>query len=378
MNLGNSRHVGRQIAAVAAIVMATSAPAAASGVREPGIVVHTALGGAILGYDVDQSGKDGILSEYLTLENGNSDVAVETFDQKTGKIVKIVKEEKNTVNDFDTLPVVGSGIGLVLYQRKMRSGLFKNIYEVLDPLRKNRIDGKWNLRLHGDEELSSVSEDQGQSTTAVMTFENGGNGESSVFATDVAADTFGPKVALGDSIFAFDDVPVMAYDSATNNAVIAASIGCRTCGTELALADLEAGTVTEFSGLGLGFVNGIAIDSADGIACTTTEIDFGVEFYDLATGTGIEVQMPNATSQEQSGADVEYDAVNKLFLIGQPVSSTGSGSSVQVFDTNGNFVESINNLSLPVNPVLIALNPNTRTAFVVQAPSGTELQSFTY
>ncbi len=40
--------------------------------------------------------------------------------------------------------------------------------------------------------------------------------------------------------------------------------------------------------------------------------------------------------------------------------------------------ESINGLSLPASPALIALNPATRTGFVWVAPSGTELQGFNY
>jgi hypothetical protein len=52
----------------------------------------------------------------------------------------------------------------------------------------------------------------------------------------------------------------------------------------LALVDLTTGNVSEFDGLpgpppfGAGTVNGIAVDSDDGIACTTTELDFRVEF----------------------------------------------------------------------------------------------------
>jgi hypothetical protein len=81
----------------------------------------------------------------------------------------------------------------------------------------------------------------------------------------------------------------------------------------------------------------------------------------------------------QSGQDVEFDPVNKLFLVGQEYTSTGaSGSSIQVFDTQGNFVESINGLSLPASSTLIALNPNTRTGYVEVPPSGTELQGFSY
>jgi hypothetical protein len=366
--------------APAVLIALTAACAAADtgNARSGSVIVHSALGGQILGYDVDQNGKEGILSEFVALENGKNDVAVETFDQKTGKIVKIVREEKNTLNDFAAYPVAGAGVGLVLHQKYGRDHLYKNSYDVLNPLKKNRINGTWTPPLGMDEELWSVSESQGQPMTAIMIIENDGNAESFVLSTNVAANSFGPEVALTDPIFDFDNSPVMALDSVTSTAVVASSNACRACGTELALADLVHGTFAEFSGLGLGYVNGIAVDSADGIACTTTEIDADVEFYDLATQTGFKVSMPNATSQEQSGADVEFDEANKLFLIGQPVSSTGSGSSVQVFDTKGNFIESINNLSLPVSSALIALNPHTRTAWVWEAPGGTALQSFAY
>jgi hypothetical protein len=372
--------IGRAVLAPAFLIALTglSAAAVTRNAHSGSVIVHSALGGQILGYDVDQNGTEGIMSEALALDDGKNDVAVETFDQKTGKIVKIVREEKDTLNDFATYPVVGSGIGLVLYQDLGHNNIVRNDYKILDPLENNKFTGVWTPKFRKNELLWSVSEDQGQPITAIMTIENGGNAETSVLSTNVGANTFGPRVKLTDPIFDFDNSPVMAFDSATNTAVVASSNACRSCGTELALADLIHGTFTEFAGLGVGFVNGIAVDPADGIACTATEIDANVQFYNLATQTGFEVSMPNATSQEQSGTDVEYDPVNKLFLIGQPVSSTGGGSSVQVFDTNGNFIESINNLQLPVSPALLALNPNTRTGFVWEAPGGTALQSFTY
>ena len=46
-----------------------------------GTVVHTALGGAILCYAVDQNGTEGILAEYLSLDGGKNNVALESFDQ---------------------------------------------------------------------------------------------------------------------------------------------------------------------------------------------------------------------------------------------------------------------------------------------------------
>ena len=69
----------------------------------------------------------------------------------------------------------------------------------------------------------------------------------------------------------------------------------------LAEVDLSTGDVVEFTGIGSGFVNGIAVDSLDGIACTSTEIDVGLDFYDLAAQTGFRVPMHNATNQSQSG-----------------------------------------------------------------------------
>jgi hypothetical protein len=157
----------------------------------------------------------------------------------------------------------------------------------------------------------------------------------------------------------------------------------------IALANLTTGAVAEFNGLPgappyrAGFVNGIAVDSSDGIACTTTELDFSVEFYDLKRKTGFAVTLPGASNQLQSGSDVEFDPVNKLFFVAQSVSSTGSGSSIQVYDTKGNLVESLNGFSFSnaANVVFthIALNPSNRSGYVDGPDSGvTEIQSFTY
>ena len=153
----------------------------------------------------------------------------------------------------------------------------------------------------------------------------------------------------------------------------------------IGLVDLGKGTFTEFNGLGFGFVNGIAVDAADNIACTTTEDDASVEFYDLTTQTGFTVVLPGSSEQQIfSGADVEYDPVHRLFLVAQPVSSTAaSGSSIQVFDPSGNFIESINGLSFSnagnIVPAHIALKPGNRTGFVDGPSAGVaEIESFTY
>jgi len=352
-------------------------------------LVHSKFGGQIFGFDIDQNGTEGVLSEAKTLANGNVLAAVETFDQATGKILNVAGEPK-TKDDFLTLGVVGTSVGVV--EREHVTGIFvsKRIYEELNPLGGNKFTGIWKAPLMSNQIIIGVSRAQGTPTTAVLAFDNNNTFTTFVFGSNVAANTFGPQVTLTDSTFQFADTPQIGYDSVTNQAVVAASNG--TVGgpaPQIALVDLTTGVVTQFTGIlgpppfHQGFINGLAVDSEDGIAVTTTELDFRVEFYDLATQTGFAVVLPGANGQLQSGTDVEYDPVNKLFFVAQSVSSTSTGSSIQVYDIHGKLVESLNGFSFSntfnVIGTHIALNPKNRTGYVDGPNSGvTELQSFTY
>ena len=44
-----------------------------------GVIVQDRFGGQILGFDIDQAGEEGVLTEYQTLDNGNVLAAVETL-----------------------------------------------------------------------------------------------------------------------------------------------------------------------------------------------------------------------------------------------------------------------------------------------------------
>jgi hypothetical protein len=75
--------------------------------------------------------------------------------------------------------------------------------------------------------------------------------------------------------------------------------------------------------------------------------------------------------------------VHKLFLVAQSVSSTGTGSSIQVYNPQGKLVESLNgfNFSNASNVVSThhALHPANRSGYVDGPDPGvTEIQSFTY
>jgi len=357
--------------------------AAQTAAAGPGTVtVHSQFGGQIFGFDIDQNGSEGVLTEAQTLSTGHSLNAVETFDQTTGKIIKVVSKTE-TLDEDVTLGVVNKSVALVEHDHVKGIYVSRRTYRTLSPLASNQFTGTWTPPLAKIDIILQVSRNQGVPGVGVLAFENGGNNNSFVFSSDVAKNTHGPFITLTNPVFQSGDSPVMAYDSVKNRAVVGASTGA--VGgppPSFAIVDLTTGKVVEFGGVGAGFVNGIAVDSNDGIACATTELDFNVEFYNLAHQTGFAVQIPGATNQLQSGADVAYDPVHKLFFVAQSVSSSApSGSSIQIFNTKGRFIKSLNGFNFSnaftVVPVHIALNPKNRSGYV-DGPDATQIQSFTY
>jgi hypothetical protein len=348
------------------------------------VIVQDRFGGQILGFDIDQKSDVGVLSEYRDLNNGNVLAAVETFSQTTGQIIRGIVRT-NTQDDFVTLGVVGNSVGLVEREHPVSLLNVVRTFALLNPLSLNQVTGRWTPPVGTDHLVSLVSRNQGTSNSAVWAIDVSGNFRPTVFSSNVAANTFGPVIEVTDPDFNSGADPGFAYDSVTNQAVLGhATLGNPFIPGKIATVDLTTGTFTKFTGVGLGDVNGLAVDSSTGTACTTTEIDFSVEFYNLATQTGFAEPLPGATQQFFSGADVEFDPVNRLFLVAQPNSSTSpSGSSIHVYDVSGNLVESINGLSFSnafnVIAAHIALNPAKRTGFV-DGPdiAAGQIQSFTY
>jgi len=347
------------------------------------VTVQDRLGGQILGFDIDQAGDEGVLSEYRDLNNGSVLAAVETFSQTTGQIIKVVAKTRRQ-DDFVTLGVVGNSVGLVEREHPVGRNVVRS-FLLLNPLNLNQVTGRWTPPVGTDHLVTLVSRNQGTSNNAVWAIDVSGNFRPTVFTSNVAANTFGPVIEVTDPDFTSGADPGFAYDSVTNQAVLGhATLGNPFIPGKIATVDMTTGTFTKFSGVGIGDVNGLAVDPATGTACTTTEIDFSVEFYNLATQTGFAQPLPGATNQFFSGADVEFDPVNHLFLVAQPNSSTSSsGSSIHVYDVSGNLVESINGLNFSnafnVIPAHIALNPGKRTGFV-DGPdvAAGQIQSFTY
>jgi hypothetical protein len=357
-------------------------PNAAAGTSS--IIVHSKFGGQIFGWDIDQKGTEGVLSEALFQSNGNFLAAVETFDQTTGKILSVVSETDDQ-DDFVTEGVVGNSVGLVEHEHEISLLHVVRTFHVINPLSANKFTGTWTPPIGTGHLISEVSRTQGTANNAIFAYDNSGNFIPWVFSTNVAANTFGPIIKIQDSLNFGSVPPPMAYNTVTNQAILGGGDGCFGCFPVIGLANLGTGTFTEFTGIGFGFVNGMAVDAADNIAVTTTEDDASVEFYDLSTQTGFTVVLPDTGEQQIfSGADVEYDATHKLFFVAQPVSSqTPTGSTIYVYDINGVLQETINgfNFSNSFNVIAmhIALHPSTRTGFVDGPSSGvTDIQGFAY
>ncbi len=354
--------------------MSDEAPASPVG---KGFVVQDMFGGQIFGYDVDRDGTEGLLSEASLLPDGNLLIATETFNASTGAIIAVVEMQTETQDNFVTLGVLGNHVGLRQDQHVANGYVASRTYALLNPLQGNKITGAWLPPIDNSKELfEDIEGDQGHQNAVVMA-SSFSCCTREVFRSTVATNLSGPIIQLQDPIFTGGVPPLLAYDGVNNMAVLAQAQGAPYSSPEIALVDLASRNITEFTGLGDGFVNGLAVDSNTGIACTTTETDNAAEFYNLATKAGFEVALP--VIGQYSGATVAVDTVNKLFLITHP--RPASVGEIHVYDENGNLKESLDGFPMGPGGFTIVLVPAKRLGFL-QAPGNNNnlsaLQSFTY
>ncbi len=371
---------GATSASMAQEASAKANPAAGAG----DIIVHPQFGGIIFGFDIDPNGGEGILSEAAEQSDGTIIAAVETFDPATGAILKVVSKTQ-TRDDFVALGITGNSVGLVEREHVISLFNVQRTFNVLSPIGSNKFTGVWTPPIDSQHVVNQVSRAAKSPVAAIYAIDTGINQHPFIFSSNVQANTFGPLIPVLDGDFNFENAPEIAYNNINNLAVLGHQRNSQfIVPPMIGTMDLKTGKFSKFSGLGLGVINGIAVDPQDGIACTTTSFDAAVQFYTLSTKKGISVILPGATGESLfAGHHIAYDQINKLFLVAQPFSSTSTGSSIQVYDTQGNFVESVNGLSFSgesnVFPVHLAINPNNRTGFV-DGPNldDTDIQSFTY
>jgi hypothetical protein len=339
--------------------------------------VLTSKNGEIYGYDIDQSGTDGVLS---------TAVDVETFDTSTGKIVKTFPKRSSSKLSYSTTGVSAGDVGLIIKYVVPKGTIYaKREYEIMNPVTANAFTGRWTPPVK-DIQVEGEGPNQSTSTTAFFAIELKKQDDPILFTSNVANNTFGKVFKLDYNTFLLGNQPQFGQDTATNQAVFALSPdGGRVGGYAPVniLIDLATGKETQFQGLnngyyGSGFVNGMAVDSSTGISATTTELNAQVEFYNLSEETATYAQLPctSDTAQYYSAAGVANDPVNSLFLVSGPDACNG-GSAIFVYDESGNLQETLTGFSFPVGVGPAALDPGERMGWAV-GPTSSQLQQFFY
>jgi len=356
--------------------------------KGPGkIIVHPKFGGTIFGFDIDQNGSEGLLSESV-IDGNNCPYATETFDQATGKIIKVVSKGQSAscADDEVTWGVAGSSVGLVEHQHSPSFDHLQMTFKTLNPLEQNQENGTWLPPLKKAAYILGVSRNQGTPTNAYQVYDVN-VGKVYVFGSDVAKNSFGPVMKIASN------PGMIGLNTQNNVAVLAAEDASGT--TEVIQADLTTGHVTSFLGVGTGSAMGLAVDPEDDMAAITTFLDASVSFYDLKNQTGFSEVLPGIPQNCDNActaADVEFDPVHKLFLVAQPISSQCQGgcsfSTIYVYDIHGDLLETLNGFDFTgaffadVFNVHMALYPQNRRGFVdvihaKEAGAGA-IQSFTY
>jgi hypothetical protein len=335
-------------------------------------------GGQIFGFDIDRSGNDGALA---------TSTNVETFDQDSGAIQKTFPKSPPGGTSYDFDAIVTGDVGLVTRDVTPKGSPFaKRFYDLMDPVKGGFI-GKWTPPVK-DVEVEAAGPNQTTGMTAIFAIELKKNDTPVLFESSLAKNEFGKVFHLDRRTFGVGNLPQVAQDTTTNEAVVVTSPdGGRVQGAAPinVLVDLKTGKQTQFTGLnngefGAGFVNGLAVDSGTGIAATTTELNAQVEFYDLAHQTGLAAQLPctGDTSQGNSGAGIANDPVNGLFLVTDPSYGCGSqGSAIVVYDEKGNLVETITGFKFALGEPAPAINPSKRMGWAF-GPGFNQLQQFFY
>jgi hypothetical protein len=335
---------------------------------------------------LDPNGTEGLLCEAVGNPDGTVTAAVETFNQATGRIIRVLGRT-NTQDDFIGWSVAGS-IGL--FEHEHVRGLFdiKRTFHIIDPLAGNQVNGRWTPPIDQKQIVNQVKAAlDGSPNVAVYALSVSTSLNPVVFSSNISDNTFGPAIEITDPNFTTEAPPIIAFDPPRNQAILGHDKPSPFILPPLiGFVDLATGSFEVKTGLGLGVINGVVVDSDDGILCTDTSFDSAAQFYNLSDFSGISVFLPGHDPQTStaSGADIEFDPINKLFLIAQEFShgSLTDGSSILVYDLVGNLVESIDGLNFQggfnVFPIHITLNPSRRMGFVNGPDLTTAIQSFSY
>lgn len=356
-----------------------------------GAVLTTQNGQEIYGFDINQSGSDGVLSS-AGYQGNNFVVSVETFDQDTGQIVKTFATNNPARNSYSVDGIVAGDVGLITHYIIPKGQIYaKRVYDVMNPVTANAFTGSWTPPVK-DVEVLQLAENQATSTSVAYAIELKNNDRPDLIVSDVAANTFGNVIHLNSSLFCGCNGPVLSQYTAANKAVFALSPDGGAVGGQApvnVIVNLGTGKTKQFTGFnfgpyGSGYVNGLAVDPSTGIGATTTELNAQVEFYDMGKMQGIiAAQLPCTADADQtsSGSGIAVDPVNKLFFVTETYDACNNGndSAIMVYDEAGNLVETLTGFKFFIGEQAPVLNPAKRMGWAFGGPNGwSQLQQFFY
>ena len=187
-----------------------------------GPVLTASDGGQIFGFDIDSNGNDGVLAA------AGSQISVQTFDETTGKITKtlgaITGKKVGKGDDYVADGIFAGDVGLVDFQKAGIPGQTptKDMYHLLNPATKNRLNGRWVPPL----KLFNVLEwapNQSTDTSVVFGYQREGSDPLDLIVSDVGKNTFGKVIGLNETDFALGTQPQLAEDTVNDLAVMASS-----------------------------------------------------------------------------------------------------------------------------------------------------------
>jgi hypothetical protein len=369
-----------------------AATGSAAAARSPGLgaTLSTKDGGQIFGFDIDQSGADGVLASAQTIDDqGDVRVSVETFDQDTGAIEKSFARYTGHRNEYGMDGVFAGDVALITHYVTPAGSIYaKRFYEVMNPVTAGAFTGAWTAPIDDIDVLQAV-ENQTTATGLLFAIELKHADKPDLIVTDIARGTISNTIPLDPDLFGGADSPVLGQYFPANAAVIAVSPDAGAVHGKAplnVLIDLKTGAQTRFSGYNngpyhAGYVTGMAVDPNTGVEATVTELNAQVEFYDLTKKTGIVAeQLPctGDTDQLSSGAGIAVDPVNKLFLVTEQLYCTGSqGSAILVYDEAGDLLETLTGFKFVIAEPPPVLNPSKRMGWAF-GPGFNQLRQFFY
>jgi hypothetical protein len=113
----------------------------------PGPILNSKFGGPIFGWAIDEKGTDGVLTEVTPPSGDPYTSVVETFDQTTAQVTKVIRRQNSGRSGNRELAVdaiLANDVGLIDDERDLlRKHIRRDTYYVMAPVSENKITDTW-------------------------------------------------------------------------------------------------------------------------------------------------------------------------------------------------------------------------------------------